>query len=273
MLMTTAEEWQSAVGRTWAQSWRMTDRAFTGITEKLLDLIANLPGEEALDVGCGAGELAFAVARQRSLARVTGIDVSSDLIAAARERAPPRARVDFRVADAATYRPERPPDLLVSRHGVMFFDDPVGALGHLREVAAPGARLAFSCFRGAAENPFATEPAAAVGAPMEPASGYAPGPFAFGDPDFVRDTLSAAGWAGIRCEAHDVAFVVGQGEHAGADAREFLSRIGPAAKALKALQGEVREQAIEQLDKLIATRDSGCLVAFPAAIWLVTARN
>ncbi len=271
--MTTAEEWQSTVGRTWAQSWRMTDRAFAGITEQLLDLIANLPGEEALDIGCGAGELALAVARQRPLARVTGIDLSTDLIAAAQERAPPRARVAFRIADAGTYRPERAPDLMVSRHGVMFFDDPVIALRHLRSVTAPGARLAFSCFRGAGENPFATEPAAAVGAPLALPPGYAPGPFSFADPDFVRDTLGAAGWAGIRCEAHDVAFVVGQGEHAAADAREFLSRIGPAAKVLAGLEGEARERAIEALDKLIASRNCDGLVAFPAAIWLVTARN
>ncbi len=271
--MTTASEWQNNVGRAWAHSWRMTDRAFGGITEQLLELVANLPGEEVLDIGCGAGELAFAIARQRPQAQVTGIDISTDLVAAAEARVPPRARVEFRVADAAAYRPARALDLLVSRHGVMFFGDPAGAMGHLRTIAAPGARLAFSCFRAASENPFAEEPAAAVGASLTQGEGYAPGPFAFADPDFVRETLRTAGWAGIRCEAHDVAYVVGQGADAAGEAREFLSRIGPAARAFAALEGTAREDALARLDKLIAARSNDGLVAFPAAIWLVTARN
>lgn len=271
--MTTASEWQDNVGRAWAQSWRMTDRAFAGVTKQLLDLIANLPGEEVLDVGCGAGELSFAMARQRPQARITGIDVSSDLISAAEQRVPPRARVAFCIADAAAYRPERAPDLIISRHGVMFFDDPARAMTHLREIASPGARLAFSCFRAADENPFAQDPAAAVGAWMPKVEGYAPGPFAFADPDFVKATLAAAGWAGIRCEAHDVAFVVGQGAQSAREAREFFSRIGPAARALAALDTEPREAALARLDKLIAARTTDGLVAFPAAIWLVTARN
>ncbi len=271
--MTTASEWQGNVGQTWAQSWRMTDRAFAGITEHLLDLIANLPGEDVLDIGCGAGELSFAVARQRPQAQVTGIDVSGPLIAAAEQRVPPRARVTFHLADAAAYRPDRAPDLLISRHGVMFFDDPVSAMRHLREIAAPGARLAFSCFRAAADNPFANEPAAAVGAPLAPAAGYAPGPFAFADQAVVEATLAAAGWAGIRCESHDVAFVVGQGAEAECEAREFLSAIGPAAGVLAKLEGDAREAALARLDKVIASRHRDELVAFPAAIWLVTARN
>src|SRR3546814_9483017 len=43
-------------------------------------------------------------------------------------------------------------DLLFSRFGVMFFDDPAAAFAHLREALKAGGRLAFVCWRAAAEN-------------------------------------------------------------------------------------------------------------------------
>lgn len=270
--MTTGVEWQGRVGLSWAQSWRQTDRAFAGITAHLLDLIAKLPGETIADIGCGAGELSLALVRQRPHAQITGIDISRDLVAAAGARAAGQARVDFEQADASTWQPERAPDLLVSRHGVMFFDDPVGAFAHLRAIAAPGARLAFSCFRPLALNRWASEPAAAVGAAVAAPEGAAPGPFAFADPDHVIRVLSSAGWAGIHCEPHDAAFVVGQGAAAVEEALAFFSRIGPTAVRFNELEDDERRLAEGRLRELLKSRLHDRLIAYPAAIWLVSAR-
>lgn len=271
--MTTGVEWQGRVGQSWAQSWRQTDRAFAGITANLLDLIAQLPGETIVDIGCGAGELSLALARQRGRADVTGIDISQDLVETARQRAGEQPRLRFEQADASVWQPERAPDLMVSRHGVMFFDDPVAAFAHLRSVCAPGARLAFSCFRSLALNRWASEPAAAVGAAVAAPEGRAPGPFAFADRDYVTDLLGQAGWGEIQCEERDVAFVVGQGEDAVDQALAFFSRIGPTASRFSELEEEGRAIAQARLRELLETRLNRDLVAYPAAIWLCTARN
>ena len=62
-------------------------------------------------------------------------------------------------------------DALVSRFGVMFFEDPAAAFTNLRRAARPGARLALIVWRSAAENPFMTtaERAAAPFLPDLPA--------------------------------------------------------------------------------------------------------
>lgn len=274
--MTSGTEWQGLVGRNWADAWRLTDRSFTGLTQRLLERLGTIPGENVVDIGCGAGELALALARTRPAARITGVDVSAHLVQVARERAGDRAKLEFACADAASWHPlHGAPDLVLSRHGVMFFDNPVLAFTHLHEVAAPRANLMFSCFRSPGENPWASGIGALLPSPPPPPAPphYAPGPFAFADADFVRAILSRAGWAGIAFEAVDFAYVAGQGEDPIADAEAFFSRIGPFAAALRTVPEDQRDALRERLRALLDRHASGDLVVFPAAAWIVTAHN
>src|SRR6185503_17175969 len=118
------------------EQWRRTDRSFGSLTERLLRRTRDFAFASVLDVGCGAGELSLALARGRHHITVTGVDLSPDLIEVARDRAAHLANVSFEAADAAAWRPAdgAAPDFMVSRHGVMFFDDPVAVFSHLAEV-------------------------------------------------------------------------------------------------------------------------------------------
>jgi SAM-dependent methyltransferase len=270
--MTTRDEWQAQVGKTWAENYRLTDRAFAGLTQRLLERISEHPGHAVLDIGCGAGELSLAIARDRGGAQVVGVDVSADLVAVAARRGESHGNASFVEGDAAVWRdPGFAPDLLVSRHGVMFFDDPLAAFGHLRDITVPGAQLVFSCFRSQAENPWAADVARMVGqAPGDP---DAPGPFAFANPQRVERVLGDAGWHGIEFEPVDFAYVAGHGEDPVADARAFFARIGPAARALRLLEGEARDRFATRLEQWLEKHRAGNLVAFAAAAWIVTARR
>lgn len=274
--MTQTMDWQGEAGRSWAELYSLTDRSFGGLTQQLLDRLERLPGHKILDIGCGAGELSLALARLRPRSRVIGVDVSGELVAAARERAGERWLVEFDEGDAANWsRPDFLPDLMVSRHGVMFFDDPVAAFAHLGRQAAPEARLAFTCFRDRRLNPWASElmallPAGAVGSP-DP---FAPGPFAFADIGRVEQVLYAAGWEDMEFEPLDYAFVAGLGPNPVADAAVFFSRIGPAAAALRELaDGPGRLPLLARIDAWLQANRSGDTVAFRAAAWFVTARK
>jgi SAM-dependent methyltransferase len=269
--MTSGSEWQARVGRVWADEWRRTDRSFAGLTPHLLSAIAAQPGARLLDLGCGAGELSLGVATARPDAHVVGVDVSGDLVATARERA--AGSVVFHHADAGAFvDPDGRHDVLISRHGVMFFADPPAVFRHLARIAAPGARLVFSCFRSVHDNPWAGvfAPLFAPASP-EPVVPFPAGPFAFADPAHVERCLS--GWSGLTFTPVDFRYVAGAGDDPVADAVGFFSRIGPAAARLAALDDAARADAQAAMAAVLETHLSGGEVAFPAAAWIVTAHS
>lgn len=268
--MTTGADWEDAVGRIWAEMYPQTDRSFSGLTERLLARIAGHPGERVLDIGCGAGELSLAIARARPRAEVVGVDVSAHLVAVAQERGAGSTRVRFVQSDASQWEePAFAPDLLVSRHGVMFFDDPPGAFAHLRDISTPDAQLVFSCFRAPRDNPWASDLAELLGLPA--GDPHAPGPFAFADPQRVEAILAEGGWGKLDFEPVDFAWIGGMGEDPVADALRFFSRIGPAATAMRAMEAAAREAALVKVRDWLEANRSGDMVAFKAAAWIVTA--
>ncbi len=269
--MTNSAEWIGRVGRAWADEWRRTDRAFASLTRTLVaSLDATAPQEgRALDIGCGAGETAIALADLRPRLAITGADISEDLLAAARGRSE-RPNLDFVAGDAvAAAAAVAPIDLYLSRHGVMFFPDPLAAFTAFHASAAPGAHLVFTCFRDWSLNSFARDFAPLFGEAPPPAD--QPGPFAFADEARVSDMLAKAGWTGIQAEPVDFAFRAGEGPDPVADAVAFLSRIGPAARALLEMAEADRPKLLEAVAGICQARLAGGTVDFPAAAWLWTA--
>ena len=275
--MTDSGEWTGRVGTAWAQEWQRTDRSFAGLTRVLLDETRIGAFAAALDIGCGAGEVAVALARAHRSAQVLGIDIAADLIAVARIRGRGIANLAFAEADAADWSAGsgQRPDLLISRHGVMFFADPVAAFAQLCAAAAPGARLRFSCFRAPADNAGVQALAAALPPSQAVSDPHAPGPFAFADCQRVSAILAAAGWAGIAFEPVDYEMIAGQtedpGEDAVDDALAYFQRIGPAARALAELPSAARPRALERLRAVIQDHHADGLVAMSAAAWIVSA--
>jgi SAM-dependent methyltransferase len=272
--MTDASEWRGRVGEAWAEEWRRTDRTLAPVQEALLaTLLPRLaPAPAILDIGCGAGSTSLALAAARPDARVTGIDLSEALIATARARAEGRAA--FEVGDASLWQPAdgRRFDALVSRHGVMFFDDPVAAFAHLRSLTAPDGRLVFSCFRERGENPWAAEllpivqhfaPAAAAAPPPDK------GPFAFADPDRVEAILAGAGFGRPEIVPFDFTFVAGEGDDPVADALAYFGRIGPFAALLRELDEPRRAVARDMLAGIAARHCEENEIRFRAAAWIV----
>lgn len=273
--MTDKSDWEGGVGRAWAAEWERTDRSFSQLTPRLEEAIGPLPGESIVDIGCGAGELALALAKARPAARVLGIDISADLVAAATMRGQNRWNCAFALADAATWQPDRgAPDLYVSRHGVMFFADPVSAFAHLASVAAPAARLCFSCFRSPAENEWASAVAQLLPASGSTASDpHAPGPFAFADRERVEGILERGGWCDVAFAPVDFRYIAGRGDDPIGETLALFARIGPAARAMRELPEDQRPAFQQRLRVLAEEHRDGDEVSFSAAAWIVTARK
>lgn len=273
--MTSGSEWEGRTGGSWAAEWRRTDRSWTGLTDRLLSHTRGFSFNSVLDIGCGAGELSLAIGRGRPGATVLGVDISSELVGVAQERAQNLTNVSFALGDASNWVPPEgfAPEFLISRHGVMFFDDPVAAFTHIAQISAPGAGLLFSCFRGPSENEFFTGPGSLLPPPASKPDPHAPGPMAFADPERVRGILNRAGWGAVNFEPVDFAMVVGTGENALDDAIAYFTRIGPLAAASREMEPGVREALFARLRAYLAPREVGGIIALGAAAWIVTARR
>lgn len=268
-------DWQGRTGDSWAAEWRRTDRSFGGLTERLLARSREFRFSSVVDIGCGAGELSLAFARGRPDVRVTGVDISPQLVAVACERGKKLDNVEFIEADASVWHPAdgRGFDFTISRHGVMFFTDPIAAFTTIGANAAADGSLMFSCFRTVGENPVFHELGALLPPPAVPPDPRAPGPFAFADREYVTGILEASGWMEVRFEAFDFAMIAGAGDDPVADAVAYFSRIGAAAAALAEMEVVKRQATLLEIGRLAKANLRDGVVALGAGTWIVTARR
>lgn len=275
--MTTAYDWTGRIGDVWAEEWRRTDRSFTNLSPHLNAAIlsaATPQTRKIIDIGCGAGATSLATAQALPNATVTGIDLSPTLIEIAKHRAKTQTNANFECADITAAAPNHAPiDLYVSRHGVMFFADPVAAFTTLAEAASPAAMLVFSCFADRAANLWATEITTATGGIADAPATTAPGPFAFADPAYVTTILEKSGWHAAPPARIDFAYRAGEGADPVADAIDYFRRIGPAASAIRDAAPEERDRHIARLTQVCDRYRSGDTVEFPGAAWIWTARK
>lgn len=272
-IVTGGMDWRGRVGEVWATEWRRTDRSLADLSRHLDAAIASVAPERghALDIGCGAGTTSLALRATRPGLLVTGVDLSAELVAVAQARAGVAADegLRFQCGDAlAVAAAEGPFDLLCSRHGVMFFPDPVEALARLRQAARGGARLVFSCFAERAANGFATLADAVIGITPPQDEGYVPGPFGFADRDQVGAWLTESGWQPDNVVRVRFDYVVGEGDDPVEDALSFLSQIGPAARALAQAAPDERRRMETALREALLPYRTGDRIVLPASAWI-----
>jgi SAM-dependent methyltransferase len=270
-----AELWNGRTGQSWVELNAMLDRLLAPFVQPLLDAVRQGSARDVLDVGCGAGATTFAVARSLGQeGRCTGIDLSAPLIELARRRAADMGapNTDFVVADAQRHDFQSAAfDTVISRFGVMFFDDPVAAFANLRRAARPDAGLACIVWRGTEENPFMTaaERAAAPLLPEQPPRvPNAPGQFAFADPDHVGGVLSAAGWRDADLQPLDVACALSAD-----DLETYVTRMGPVGQVLPGLEADHRQAVVAAVKRGFEPFLADGVARFTAACWLVRARG
>lgn len=232
------EYWNGPAGQKWVDQSNRLDAMLAPFADTVIAKAGLKPDERVMDIGCGAGALTLrAAAAVGAKYGALGVDVSAPLIELARARAKAaKAPARFELADASAFTAPDPVDIIVSRFGVMFFEDPAAAFANIRQSVKPGGRLAFICWQGLSVNDWALAPLQAAmpflkEAPA-PADPTAPGPFAFQDKDRVAGILSDAGWANVAIDPVETTITL-PGEDVATTAR-FMMQLGPLARVLGA---------------------------------------
>jgi SAM-dependent methyltransferase len=265
--------WNGSAGHAWVDAQEALDRMFKPFENLLVEELRVGSRSRILDVGCGAGGTTLAVARLLGAeGDATGVDISEPMIAAARARAgreglPAR----FVRADAEHYGFEPASfDAIVSRFGVMFFEDPARAFANLRRAARAGAVLRFVAWRSAEENPFMTtaERAAAPLLPDLPARrDDEPGQFGLASGERVRSILERSGWEEVEVRPIDVVCTLPERELA-----TYLARLGPVGRALDEADEGTRARVVDTVRAAFSPYVHGAEVRYSAACWMVRAR-
>ena len=269
------EMWNGRVGQKWARMQDKTDLLLNNITDALMPFAAAKPGENVLDIGCGCGSTTFRLQMAVSPnGSVAGIDISAPMLDVARARSQAmNADIAFIEKDASTYDFQPVFDLVFSRFGVMFFDDPVAAFRNIRSALSPKGRLVFVCWRAFKENDWAFIPyvAAKPFLPEQPSvDPHTPGPFAFADGDRVKDILFKAGFSDVRIEMLDTTASLGK---TAAEAADESLNIGPVSRAANDLPDAERAKARDAIEAVFARHVTQVGVAPAAACWLVEAKR
>jgi SAM-dependent methyltransferase len=176
-------------------------RTISAGAEAFIDRL-NIPaGAHVLDIACGTGNLAIPAARKGAI--VTGVDIATNLLVQARERAAAEGlTVTFDEGDA-----EQLPyadasfDIVVTMFGAMFAPRPELVAAELARVLKPGGLLAMANWN----------PASFSGQMFKVGSKHAPPPpgilppVLWGDEAHARERL-AHGFTGIECELIPIDF-------------------------------------------------------------------
>ena len=268
-------EWESSEGEHWASNADRYTRMLRGFGDIVTTAASYRPGERVLDVGCGNGDLTLAAARAvGESGLVHGVDLSPAMLAVAERRASDEglANVSFEAADAGTFAPEGDGfDAVVSRFGVMFFDDPTAAFTHIHSLMAPGGRLAFVCWQDLFANDWMIVPGAAVAEVLPLPVGddpTAPGAFAFADADRITAILAAAGF--MNPAAAPATAELWMGDNA-AEAAHFMRTTGLGRAVFEGAPPDLEAEAVARATAALAPYESASGVLIGGAAWLVTA--
>jgi SAM-dependent methyltransferase len=265
--------WNEEGGDKWVENIDFAESFMIPMSDRLIERIAAKKGEKILDVGCGGGITTLKLAALAGEdGGVLGVDVSRQIIDVAIKRAEDSANIEFQHSDAASAEfGENKFDLITSRFGVMFFDDPVAAFKNLHRSLKPTGRLVFLCWRTPQENPWMAEPAAAtfqiLPPPAEKPAPTDPGPFSLGEAEHLTNVLQSAGFTNINLDPVDLGLPMSSVD----TAVGFLTRLGPAADALKEASDDQRVEVIAAIRSVMEKYSNVDGVLAPAATWIVSA--
>jgi ubiquinone/menaquinone biosynthesis C-methylase UbiE len=251
---TSLENWDR-IAPNW-ESERDFVMSSTGVvSERLVERLDPQPGNAVLDIAAGTGDTGFMAAeRIGEDGRIVSTDFAPAMVEAARRNGEAQGldNVEHRVLDAENMDLEDDSfDRVVARWGYMLMADPAAALAETRRVLRDDGRLSFAVWAGPEQNLWASIPAMVLverGLIPPPEPG-APGIFAMGDPDRIRELVTGAGFGEPDIEQVEVEW---RYDEVDAHWKFTLKLAGPLADVISRLDDDERESIRTEVRSKIA---------------------
>ena len=211
--------------------------------DQFIERLALQPGTRVLDVACGNGNLAIPAARAGAV--VTGVDIATNLLEQARERAESEdLTIQFDEGDAEDLPyGDASFDTVVSMYGAMFAPRPELVAAELLRVCRPGGRIAMANWT---PEGFIGQMFKATGKHVPPPPTM-PSPLKWGDEATVRERLQA-GVADLQLTRRMCSFKY---TFSPAEVVEFFRKYyGPTQRAFAALDVDGQAALRNDLERL-----------------------
>ena len=240
-----SEYWNEKSGPKWVKLDDAMNERFSILTDELFARANINKNERILDIGCGGGETSFRASKLVGPdGYVMGADISETLLSFARKKFSNISNLDFNTCDAQNYKFEKANfDRVISRFGVMFFENPIEAFKNIRLSLKDDGTITCVSWSDIMKNEFFTEGASVITKYTQknlPAVTQEPGPFAFSDKNYIEQILKLSGFQGIEIDTIDSC--ISTKDTIEKDV-ELLINIGPRAKMLSAAKLSERELA------------------------------
>jgi len=269
-------EYWAREGDHWVREADRYDAMNGRFGEAMLDAARLQPGERVLDIGCGNGATTLEAARRVNPGPVVGVDLSASMLELATRRAAAVGvdNVEFLQADAQVHSfAEGIFDVVISRFGNMFFEEPKAAFVNIGRALSHDGRLAMTSWQEMFKSEWIMVPGAAaaahVGLPDLGPTG-APGPFAFADGDRLKAILETAGFRDINLD--EITRPMRLGDNLD-DVEAFITSLDLVRELFAGKPEENVSAAIAAAREALAPYAGEHGVVLNGSAWLVTARR
>ena len=270
-----SEYWNEKSGPKWVKNENALNERLAILTDELISRANIEASDKVLDIGCGGGDTTFRVSKLLADGgNVVGADISHTLLNHAKSKFSNIDAMKFVHCDAQNHSfDENYFDKVISRFGVMFFENPSEAFKNIQCSLRTNGSLNFVCWTSLVENDFLTEGMHIITKYTQkvlPEVTKDPGPFAFSDPEYVKEVLRFAGFKNIKIDKVYTSIATKDSpEH---DA-EILMEIGPRAKILSEEKVPSEQMSVikNEIMQLCKKRQVGEEITYRACLNYVSA--